>query len=114
MPTAAPRPCPAPGCHALTSGGHCPQHRRERQRQSDTKTPEERRFYSSARWQKIREAQLRREPLCRPCKANGVVKAAKVADHMVPRRQGGSDAPENLQSLCWRCHQQKRQQERTG
>lgn len=111
MPSRAPRPCPHPGCAVLTDRGPCEQHRKERQQRADTKTPEERRFYSSARWQRIRADQLRREPLCRDCMAEGIVKPARVADHIIPRRQGGSDDPENLASQCWKHHQIKRQRE---
>jgi 5-methylcytosine-specific restriction protein A len=113
-PVRAKRPCTHPGCPELVDKGRCPEHRRQDQQQRDTKTPEERRFYSSARWQAIRADQLRREPLCRDCKVEGRVTIAKVADHVTPRRQGGSDDPSNLQSQCWRHHQRKRQQERGG
>lgn len=114
MPARAPRPCPSTGCSTLTNGGPCEKHRKLRQAAADTKTPEERGFYSSARWRAIRKAQIQREPLCRDCLARGIVKAAEVADHIVPRRLGGSDEPDNLQSLCWTDHQRKRAQERGG
>lgn len=96
----------------MTSKGPCDQHRRQAARAKDTKTPEERRFYSSAAWQKIRADQLRREPLCRDCSQEGITREATVADHIIPRRQGGSDDPSNLQSQCWPHHQSKRQRER--
>lgn len=113
MPRAALRPCPARGCSRLTRGGRCDVHRKEQRQQADTKTPEERAFYSSAAWQKIRAAQLQREPLCRTCREEGrPLTPASTADHIVPRRQGGSDLPENLQSQCGPCHQRKRQAER--
>jgi ATP adenylyltransferase len=28
-------------------------------------------------------------------------------DHIVPRSEGGTDDPDNLQALCWRCNQDK-------
>lgn len=30
-----------------------------------------------------------------------------TTDHMVPRCRGGSDAPRNLVTACWRCNLQK-------
>ena len=59
--------------------------------------------YSSRRWQRVRERQLAREPLCRVC--GGL---ATDVDHIRPWKAGGSiwDAA-NLQSLCQRCHAAK-------
>jgi len=28
-------------------------------------------------------------------------------DHILPRSEGGTDDPDNLQALCWRCNQDK-------
>lgn len=53
-------------------------------------------------WQRLRLAHLLAEPMCRECGA----KATDV-DHIVPRRQGGTDAAPNLQSLCHSCHSRK-------
>lgn len=57
-------------------------------------------------WTTRRLRQLRREPLCRHCAAAEPprVTAAQEVDHIVPLSQGGTDAPENLQSLCSDCH----------
>jgi len=60
-----------------------------------------RRGYGPA-WQKIREEHLAMEPWCRRCGT----KATDV-DHIVPKRQGGSNDHSNLQSLCHSCHSQK-------
>lgn len=113
-PRRAPRPCATHGCPTLTTGSHCDEHKRVAQKQADTKTDEERRFYSSARWQKIRARQLRKEPLCRTCFNNARLTAANTADHIIPRRQGGDESDDNLQSQCGPCHQAKRRQERTS
>ena len=59
------------------------------------------------RWQKIRAMQLRREPLCRICKTQGLTVPATDVDHITPRRRGGSDRMTNLQSLCHTHHSQK-------
>jgi 5-methylcytosine-specific restriction enzyme A len=74
------------------------------------------RLYHTKRWERIRRLQLQKEPLCRMCKANGIVREANVADHIVPHRGD----PKlfwfgELQSLCPGCHDVgKRQVERTG
>ena len=56
-------------------------------------------LYHSGAWRRTRAAQLAAEPYCRMCGA-----PARVADHVVPLRYGGTV----LQSLCARCHQVKR------
>lgn len=38
-------------------------------------------LYKTARWQRIRKAQLAREPLCSRCAARGEVTAATVCNH---------------------------------
>lgn len=56
------------------------------------------------RWRKLRLRVLRDEPLCRFCKQQGRTTLAQVVDHIVPKREGGTDARENLQPLCAPCH----------
>lgn len=48
-----------------------------------------------------------REPLCRSCLSNGIVKQARYADHIVALVNGGSDTEDNLQPLCKDCHDAK-------
>lgn len=55
-----------------------------------------------AAWRKLRASILARDPVCGLCGA-----ASVVADHIVPRRAGGSDSPENLMGLCRSCHSVK-------
>ena len=59
------------------------------------------------RWQAIRAAILADHPLCAECSA-----LATDVDHIVPRRQGGSDHESNLQALCHACHGRKTAKER--
>jgi 5-methylcytosine-specific restriction enzyme A len=59
-------------------------------------------LYDTARWKKLRRQQLERDPLCRMCKARGVLKQGSVADHVTPHKGDERlffDA-ENLQTLC--------------
>lgn len=72
---------------------------------------EHHRLYCTAAWRHLRLAQLRAEPLCRMCKALGQLVPATVADHVKPHR-GDLELfrdPDNLQSLCARCHSSHKQ-----
>ncbi len=61
------------------------------------------RFYSSARWQRLRNWFLRCNPICAHCGALG-----EIVDHVQPRRQGGAELDQtNLQTLCRSCHAKK-------
>lgn len=54
---------------------------------------------------RLRDAQLKREPLCRRCADQGHSRLATVADHIVPLARGGAERdPSNLRSLCRPCH----------
>jgi 5-methylcytosine-specific restriction protein A len=64
------------------------------------------------RWQKIQAEQLRREPSCRLCRAEGKQTQALEVNHILALADGGSfDDPGNLQSLCRGCHWQKTETE---
>lgn len=75
-----------------------------------------RKLYSTARWKRLRIAQLQAEPLCRFCKARGIIKPANTVDHIEPHR-GDEELfwnPENLQSLDTICHNALKQQMESG
>ena len=64
-------------------------------------------------WSKLRLKALERDKhLCQMCLKRGIFTTATDVDHIIPLAQGGSDAMENLQSLCHECHKQKTCQER--
>lgn len=114
MPRRAPRACRHPACPALVTGsrGFCDKHGaqdyREQDRRKRETRPQDKRFYDSAEWKRIREQQLRACPFCVECG-----NLAQVADHKTPLSQGGeARAFANLQSLCQRCHNAKRARER--
>ena len=70
-------------------------------------------FYHSPAWRKLRAWHIAREPLCRECKAKGKVTQGQVVDHIQPRSQGGASLdPDNLQTLCHKCHNRKRAKEK--
>ena len=58
-------------------------------------------------WRRLRTMHLNREPMCRHCAQRGIVQAATMVDHIVPLNDGGTHAPDNLQSLCRACHNEK-------
>ena len=64
-------------------------------------------MYNLPVWRdKLRPAQLLREPFCRECAKRGIRTPATVVDHIIPFRgdwQLFTDAG-NLQSLCKTCH----------
>ena len=76
------------------------------------------RLYSTARWQRIRAAQLAREPLCRMCQAEGVTTAATVCDHIDGHPDGETEEQfwaGPFQSLCRTHHDtDKRRAEQGG
>ena len=127
MPIRGPRPCPQAGCGALVAGGgRCPEHRgavpcrhpgcpgfsvfrgicaahlEALHRELDARRPGPAGRGYGAAWRRVRAHQLRREPRCRACGAR-----ATEVDHMIRRRDGGSDQPSNLESLCKPCHSRK-------
>jgi 5-methylcytosine-specific restriction enzyme A len=59
-------------------------------------------------WEKARKRVLVRDKyLCQLCMKAKRVRVATDVDHIVPRAQGGSEADDNLQSLCGDCHKAK-------
>jgi len=62
-------------------------------------------FYRTARWRKLRELVLSRHPFC---VTPGCGAVAVVADHLVPRSEGGADSLENLVGRCIPCHNARR------
>lgn len=64
-------------------------------------------YYGSAEWKRLREACLARDghrctnPHCTtPERGAG---GRLIADHIIPRREGGEDALTNLRTLCPAC-----------
>jgi hypothetical protein len=71
------------------------------------------RLYVTRAWRLIRAEQLEREPRCQWMDAEGVRCEATTGDavmdvdHILPIGKGGTEAPENLQTLCHRHHSLK-------
>lgn len=67
-------------------------------------------------WRRLRRMHLLANPLCVFCRAKGDTVAATVADHVhtiVDRPDLRLD-PDNLQSLCKRCHDSDRQRQQAA
>lgn len=54
-----------------------------------------------------RKRRLLAEPLCRHCRAKGILRPSTVPDHIIPLAQGGDDDDGNIQCLCDDCHKIK-------
>lgn len=74
-----------------------------------TKTRQERGY--GADHDRMRKRVLAEEPLCRICLAEDRVTASTVADHIVPKAEGGTDERENYQGACKPCHDIKTAEE---
>jgi 5-methylcytosine-specific restriction protein A len=116
MPNRPLHPCSYPGCPELTQERFCEKHK-----QQDRKRVDERRGSANSRgynykWQKVREQELKEEPLCRECLKNNIITIATVRDHIIPHK--GDPVlfwdKNNRQSLCKRCHDIKTAKEDGG
>lgn len=107
MPSRPPRPCAVTGCSRLVhSGSRCDEHRLPTLR--DARQSSAQRGYDH-RWREVRNRYIKDHPLCRDPHGLHLSQRipATMVDHIIPKRQGGSDADSNLQSLCNRCHAHK-------
>lgn len=111
MPRSVKKPCGrAPACGELVEQGvrFCPAHEQldpARQRERERGSAASRGY--GADWRRRRAYHLRREPLCRECAKEGRTTAGTDVDHIVARAKGGTDEPENLQTLCHAHHSEK-------
>jgi len=83
--------------------------------QRSAETQAYRRWYKTARWQKLRAKHLKAEPLCRMCLAQNRHTPATVCDH-IERHKGDEtrfwSGP--FQSLCKRHHDSTKQRQENG
>jgi 5-methylcytosine-specific restriction endonuclease McrA len=61
-------------------------------------------FYHTKVWQQLRKRVMIRDLYVCQIKLPGCTVLASVADHIVPREQGGTDLEDNLRAACARCH----------
>lgn len=80
-----------------------------------SKKPAHHALYKTARWLRIRERQLRTNPLCLFCQQFGRITKATVCDHVIPHRGDVRKFYAGpFQSLCKRCHDSHKQSEEAG
>lgn len=120
--------CRFPPCQNKTDRGYCEKHKHHENKFASRKSDP---WYNLPSWKGnpnkplgkrggLREAQLLREPYCRKCKENGIVKDVTgkgqgVADHITPFRSAPTEAaqwdlfrdPDNHQTLCNDCNREK-------
>lgn len=110
----SPKPCAHSGCPALVydGSGWCEKHKPIEGKFADRRRGSRHaRGYGTA-WDRLRLRVLERDcNRCQVCLAAGRISLARAVDHIVPKAQGGTDAPENLQSICDPCHRLKTQSE---
>lgn len=110
MPHKPPSTCRIPGCPQLSHGGGlCDEHKAQYQQQLNARrlTPTQRGYGPS--WKAIRDEIIEKHPYCAdPYQVHGGSQVpATDVDHVIPRKEGGTDAENNLQSLCHACHSRK-------
>jgi 5-methylcytosine-specific restriction protein A len=112
MPRRVRKPCSQPGCSALTNGGPCDDHKRQRESQRDGTSS----AYKTTRWQRIRKRFLYLNPWCLLC-----AQQACVADHwpvsrrdLVAKGEADPDAFKHLRPLCVSCHNQETARNQPG
>lgn len=113
MPVRAKRVCRGRGCGNVTDSkdGYCAQctaagrndsAESRRNKQTDP-------FYLSPQWRKFSRWWRSLHPLCSVCGREG-----QMVDHKTPISRGGAKLdPDNVQTMCWRCHNRKTGRERS-
>ena len=102
-----PKHCPRG--HPAFTGAHCLQCAAAGKAAADARRPNSVLRGYGTDWKKLRAEMMPKGTLCRVCG-----RVASHLDHIVPRAQGGTDSPRNLQPLCWSCHSRKTASEDGG
>lgn len=101
--------CGAYPCPALIPAGqtYCDRHHKEMHKEYNRDRDSQDAYYGTARWKKLRNMKLKIQPLCEICLSNNITTLAVIIDHRIPRKEGGTDSLDNLQSLCRSCANKK-------
>ncbi|WP_418790928.1 HNH endonuclease [Phosphitispora sp. TUW77] len=105
MPRRPKRPCSQPGCSKLTDGRFCEEHAKQEAARYEKyqRDPATKKRYGRT-WKRIRDRYIADHPLCEQCKKSGKITHAQEVHHIKPLSEGGTNAEDNLMSLCSSCH----------
>ena len=114
MPSKSLKFCSHPSCNELTTERYCDIHREQHEliekekntRYEKARSKESAQIYDRT-WQKVRLAYLKRNPLCEECLKQDRVTPAVLVHHIENARDNPELRldPNNLMSLCNRCHE---------
>ena len=99
-------PCAYPRCasNAIEGSNYCEEH--QPKRLSDRRRGSSRTRGYDTRWEKVRRDYLSSHPLCERCAREGFTTPAVLVHHRIRIADGGEVYnPNNLMSLCYRCHE---------
>lgn len=91
-------------------------HEYNKQRYASHERGQRESFYHSKRWKQIREFVLTRDNfICQYCYRFGIVRPAKIVDHIVPGQLAPSliTDTDNLTTCCYTCHRRKTEWEQS-
>ena len=105
MPYSPKKPCRYPGCCKLTHQTYCEEHAKLVARNYDKyqRPTRTKKSYGRA-WQRARNHYIQLHPFCEMCLRSGRYTQATEVHHVLPISQDGTNAQENLMSLCKPCH----------
>lgn len=107
MPRSPKRPCRMTGCPNLAEDGelYCSAHKLNATREYNhyRRDFDSRKRYGRA-WKRIRDRQMREQPLCEECLKEDRFVPAEEVHHILPLADGGTHERSNLISLCRSCH----------
>lgn len=105
MPRRPKRPCAHPGCPKLTDGQYCDDHKAvERRRYNKYQRDPDYGGRYGVEWKRVRTRYVKAHPLCEQCLKDGRLTPVDEVHHILPLSRGGTNATDNLMSLCRSCH----------
>ncbi len=98
------KPCADRGCSQLVlavaiQSKHCPEHKRQLARIFRAIRKKAIARGCVLRLRRVGKTILRRDPVCKICNR----RPSTHIDYIVPKMEGGTEDPDNLQGLCWPC-----------
>lgn len=102
MPYKPMRPCNYPGCPELTKERYCEKHKKQIDKEYDSRRETATQRGYNHRWHKIRNIKLNQDPLCERCIMIGHDIAAVLVHHK--DRNPMNNTMSNLEALCDACH----------